>query len=49
VIIKENYKTENLPKYLILSVEEDYSLLLDTRQDDKLKIKGLAREFTNRI
>lgn len=49
MIIKERYTTQNLPSYMIFSSDDHYSLMLDTRQDQRLRLQGLAREFTNRI
>lgn len=33
----------------MLNGEDDFCIILDTRQNESLKIKGVAREIINRV
>jgi hypothetical protein len=48
LLIKSNYE-ELKENYLMLSGEDDFCVVLDTRQDENLKNKGVAREIINRV
>jgi len=47
--IKKLLKTEGLPEYVELGGESDVKVLLDLRQDEKMKEMGVAREIINKI
>lgn len=47
--ITQNYKKEYSSGELELGGEGDFILLLDLSQDEKLKAKGLVREFTSNV
>lgn len=47
--IGEKYRTDVIHDYQEFGAEKDFCVILDCRQDKNLKLKGLAREFTNRI
>lgn len=48
LLVKSNYE-ELKESYLMLSGEDDFCVVLDTRQDENLKNKGVAREIINRV
>jgi len=47
--VKMTYRKEELPEYLELDGDGEVAVLLDIRQDEKLKQKGTAREIINII
>lgn len=48
VIIKGSYAPMS-EAYLTLEGEDDFCVILDSRQDEGLKLKGMAREVINRV
>ena len=48
IIINEKPVEKNVQEYEAIGGKSLF-VLLDTRQDENLKIKGFAREFSNRI
>ena len=49
LIIKMKYVSENLAEHFALGGEDDICVLLDTRQDEKLRNVGIAREIINKV
>jgi len=49
LVIKMNYVNEGLAEHFVLGGEDDFCVLLDTRQDEKLHNVGIAREMINKV
>lgn len=49
LIIKEKYVAENIENYFALGGEDEICILLDTRQNEKLKNIGIIREVVNKV
>ena len=49
LVIKTKYVSEKLAEHFALGGEDDFCVLLDTRQDEKLQNVGIAREMINKV
>eukprot|EP00825_Cyclidium_porcatum_P035469 TRINITY_DN3720_c0_g2_i3.p1 TRINITY_DN3720_c0_g2~~TRINITY_DN3720_c0_g2_i3.p1 ORF type:complete len:502 (+),score=106.66 TRINITY_DN3720_c0_g2_i3:75-1580(+) len=47
--VGEKYRTEIIHDYEEFGADKEFCVILDCRQDENLKLKGLSREFLNRI
>lgn len=49
LVITMKFVSEGLPEHFVLGGEDDICVLLDTRQDEKLKNVGIVREIINKV